>query len=118
MTARILNLGTGWSSMFSFTLQQLYPREGAPVTHWIEGCVGLRAGLDAVDKKEIFLFPSRIKFRFIDSPAYRLMTKTKLRGLYSASKLYRPSDRRLSAKLMPSFPDRCHVVSATDPHGR
>jgi CBS-domain-containing membrane protein len=31
----------------------------------------------------------------------------------------RPSDRRLSAKLAPNFSDRgCHVVSATDPHGR
>jgi hypothetical protein len=37
----------------------------------------------------------------------------------SASELYRPSDRRLSAKLVPTFADRgCHVVSVTDPHGR
>jgi hypothetical protein len=35
----------------------------------------------------------------------------------SASKLYRPSDRRFSAKLVPTFADRgCCVVSATDPH--
>jgi hypothetical protein len=41
---------------------------------------------------------------------------TKLRDLYSASELYRPSDRRLSAKLVPPFADRgCRVVSATDP---
>jgi hypothetical protein len=33
--------------------------------------------------------------------------------------LYRPSDRRLSAKLVPTFMDRgCHVVSVTDPYGR
>jgi hypothetical protein len=45
--------------------------------------------------------------------------KTKLRGLYSASKLYRPSDCRLSAKLVPTFADRgCHVVSVTDSYGR
>jgi hypothetical protein len=31
------------------------------------------------------------------------LTKTKLRGFYSASELYRPSDRRLSAKLIPTF---------------
>jgi hypothetical protein len=38
---------------------------------------------------------------------------------YSASELYRPSDRRMSAKLVPTFADReCRVVSATDPHGR
>jgi hypothetical protein len=35
-----------------------------------------------------------------------------------ASELYRPSDRRLSAKLVPTFVDRgCHVVSVTDPYG-
>jgi hypothetical protein len=40
---------------------------------------------------------------------------------WSASELYRPtkSDRRLSAKLVPTFADRgCRVVSATDPYGR
>jgi hypothetical protein len=37
----------------------------------------------------------------------------------SASELYRPSDRRLSAKLVPTLADKgCRVVSATDPHGR
>jgi hypothetical protein len=35
-----------------------------------------------------------------------------------ASELYRPSDRRLSAKLVPTFADTgCHVVSVTDPYG-
>jgi hypothetical protein len=37
----------------------------------------------------------------------------------SASELYRPSDRRLSAKRLPTFADKeCHVVSVTDPFGR
>jgi hypothetical protein len=37
----------------------------------------------------------------------------------SASELYRPNDRRLSAKLVSTFADRgCHVVSVTDPYGR
>jgi hypothetical protein len=37
----------------------------------------------------------------------------------SASELYRPSDRRLSAKWLPTFADReCHVVSVTDPYCR
>jgi hypothetical protein len=37
----------------------------------------------------------------------------------SASELYRPSDLRLSAKLVPTLVDRgCHVVSVTDPYGR
>jgi hypothetical protein len=37
----------------------------------------------------------------------------------SASELYRPSDRGLSAKLLPTFADRGrHVVSVPDPYGR
>jgi hypothetical protein len=37
----------------------------------------------------------------------------------SVSELYRPSDRRLLAKLVPTFADRgCQVVSMTDPNGR
>jgi hypothetical protein len=37
----------------------------------------------------------------------------------SASELYRPSDRRLSAKSLATFADKgCHVVSVTDPYGR
>jgi hypothetical protein len=36
----------------------------------------------------------------------------------SASELHRPSDRHLSAKLVPTFADRgSHVVSVTDPYG-
>jgi CBS-domain-containing membrane protein len=36
----------------------------------------------------------------------------------SASELYRPSDRRFSAKLLPTFADKGrHVVSVTDPYG-
>jgi hypothetical protein len=35
------------------------------------------------------------------------------------SDLYRPSDRRLSTKIVPIFANRgCHVVSVTDPYGR
>jgi hypothetical protein len=37
----------------------------------------------------------------------------------SYSELHRPSDRRLSAKLVATFVDiGCHVVSVTDPYGR
>jgi hypothetical protein len=37
----------------------------------------------------------------------------------SASELYRPSDRRLSAKWLPTFADKgCHVVSVMDPYSR
>jgi CBS-domain-containing membrane protein len=45
-------------------------------------------------------------------------TKTKTLWPESASKLYRSSDRRLSAKLVPTFADRgCHVISVTDSCG-
>jgi hypothetical protein len=30
------------------------PAERTPITHWIEGWVGLKAGLDSVKKKKIF----------------------------------------------------------------
>jgi hypothetical protein len=37
----------------------------------------------------------------------------------SVSELYRLSDHRLSAKLVPTFADiGCHVVRGTDPYGR
>jgi hypothetical protein len=37
----------------------------------------------------------------------------------SASELYRPNDRRLSAKSLPTFADKgCHVVSVMDPYSR
>jgi hypothetical protein len=42
-----------------------------------------------------------------------------LHGLEPASELYRPSDRRLSAKLVPTFADRgCHMVRLANPYGR
>jgi hypothetical protein len=35
------------------------------------------------------------------------------------SKRYRPSDRRLSTKLVPTFTDiECHMVNVADPYGR
>jgi hypothetical protein len=48
-----------------------------------------------------------------------VLTKKKAPWSESASELYRPSDRRLSAKWLPTFADRgCHVDSVTDPYGR
>jgi hypothetical protein len=45
--------------------------------------------------------------------------KNKLHGFSLQSELYRPNDRRLSAKLVPTLADKgCHVVSATNPHDR
>jgi hypothetical protein len=49
----ILYLGTRWTWVVSFTSRPLYPRGGAPGTHWIGSWVGLRAVLDAVVKRKI-----------------------------------------------------------------
>jgi hypothetical protein len=44
---------------------------------------------------------------------------TRLYEKESASELYRPSDRCLSARLVPAFAERgCHIISVTDPYGR
>jgi hypothetical protein len=48
---RILNLGTRWRWVVSFTLRPLYLQEEASCTHWIGGWVGTRAGLDAVTRR-------------------------------------------------------------------
>jgi hypothetical protein len=45
--------------------------------------------------------------------------RNKLRGMSPRANYTQQSDRRLSAKLVPTFADRgCHVVSVTDPYGR
>jgi hypothetical protein len=38
----------------SFTARPLYPRERAPGTHWIRGWVGPSAGLDDVEKGNVY----------------------------------------------------------------
>jgi len=52
ITTRILDLGTRceWSASRS---GRFTPRERVPGTHWIGGCVGTRAVLDAVVKGKI-----------------------------------------------------------------
>jgi hypothetical protein len=64
-----------------------------------------------------FVHYTRISHEYhTDRTLMGLTSKTKIHGL---SELYRLSDHRLSAKLVPTFEDRgCHVVSVTDPYGR
>jgi hypothetical protein len=38
--------------MATFTLRPLYPWGMSPMAHWIEGWVGLKAGMDAVEEKK------------------------------------------------------------------
>jgi hypothetical protein len=59
----------------------------------------------------------------LESTAYSILwllfLKEKTPWSESASEPYRPSDRRLSSKRLPTCADRrCHVVSVTDPYGR
>jgi len=44
----ILNLGTRWRWVVSFTPCLLYPWWKSAGTHWIRGWMGLRASLDVV----------------------------------------------------------------------
>jgi CBS-domain-containing membrane protein len=49
----------------------------------------------------------------------KLCQEKKIPWPESASKLFRPSDRHLSAKLVSTFAEKgCHVVSVTDTYGR
>jgi hypothetical protein len=61
----------------------------------------------------------RTRFKILTMYPSRVKKKLKLRGFSPQSELYRPSDRGLSAKLVPTLAARgCRVVSATNPHGR
>jgi hypothetical protein len=58
---------------------------------------------------------SRTNSSCTSSLADAMLAINKTRWLESASELYRPSDRPLTAKLVPTFADRgCHVVSVAD----
>jgi hypothetical protein len=58
-------------------------------------------------------------FNFAYTLRFIIKTVKKTRWPKSASELYRPSDRRLSTKLVSTFAGSgCRVVSATDPYGR
>jgi hypothetical protein len=53
IATHILDLGTRWRWVVSFTIRQLYPQKKVPGTHWIGGWVGPRAVLDMVVKRKI-----------------------------------------------------------------
>jgi hypothetical protein len=58
------------------------------------------------------------EFSFVEAKIY-LFIKKNLLGFESAIGLYRSSDRRRSAKLVPTLADRgCNLVSATNPSDR
>jgi hypothetical protein len=86
----------------------------------ISWCIVLRSVLRRAFmlKSNTFL---QTKIASINTCSFRENNKqNKLRGLSrQANYTDLPSDRRMSAKLVPTFANRgCRVVSATDPHGR
>jgi hypothetical protein len=58
-SATILDFGTRWRWVISFTSRPLYPWRNPPGTYWIGGCMGLRAVLDFVRKRK--LSPAEIR---------------------------------------------------------
>jgi hypothetical protein len=67
-SSTILDLGTRWRYVVSFTPRPLYPREITPGTHWTEGWVGPRTGLNDVEGRKI-LPPPGLEFRPLGRPA-------------------------------------------------
>jgi hypothetical protein len=55
MDPRILDLGTSWRWVDSFTPRPLYLQGKSPDTHWVGGWVGPRTGLDDVEEKIFYL---------------------------------------------------------------
>jgi hypothetical protein len=73
-------------------------------------------GIGSRDKKIIYLLPPEKQDAMYVIYIYK---RNLTPWSESATELYRPSDRRLSAKWLPTFADRgCHVVSVTDLYGR
>jgi hypothetical protein len=62
---------------------------------------------------------THLRFSFSGFPVRPIRLSCILYSVALVRELYLPSDRRLSAKLVPTFADRgCCVVTATDPHAR
>jgi hypothetical protein len=49
----ILNLGTRWKKLVSFTNRSLYPGGTDPITHWVRGSVGPKTGVNLAGKRNI-----------------------------------------------------------------
>jgi hypothetical protein len=63
-----LDLGTSWRS--TSRPGRFMPRERVTGTHWIGGWVGLRAGLDDLEKRKFLTLPG-LELRPLGRPAIR-----------------------------------------------
>jgi hypothetical protein len=55
---RILNLGTRWRKVTSFTPRPLYPGERTPGRHWVEDWMDFEACLGRGGEQKIIIIPS------------------------------------------------------------
>jgi hypothetical protein len=98
-------IGTIFSRQFSFSSQISFAQCSLPICY-LEQCNRLIWGCHTPH------------FRKKQSALNYLVAKNQTPWPESAIELYRPSDRRLSAKLVPTFSDRgCRMVSVMDPYG-
>jgi hypothetical protein len=67
----ILDLGSRWRRVVSFTPCRFTPGERAPGIHWIGGWVGPRAGLDAVENGRILYYTTGNRTRAVHLGARR-----------------------------------------------
>jgi hypothetical protein len=125
----ILSLGTKWWQVVIFTFRPLYlppPGEKSPGTYRTGGWEGPIVAPDVVFQTVQFQLRKYVKTAFPwKLHEKQVMTKSHTKSIISqiytpwsesASELYRPSHRRLSAELLRAFVDRgCRVVSMTDP---
>jgi hypothetical protein len=100
--------------VFTFSRQPDQTRSAFPVLRATAAKFGLQADL-------VQFHPQ--PWKASANPTSLVVTAASSAGIKqwpeSASELYRPSDSRLSAKLVPTFADRgCHAVSVTNPYCR
>jgi hypothetical protein len=95
---------------FSFT-----EHSTAAVLHWLGVNTNTLRDLDQLRRRsQSFQYAYKEAEKFVMHPH-----KKKTPWSESAIELYRQSDRRFSAKWLPTFADKgCHVVGVTDPYGR
>jgi hypothetical protein len=112
-----LNLCTAWRLAVSFKFLPLYTSENAPVNPLMGGWVDSRTCLDVPEQRKISCpsqEPNHVRVsaacrytdRVIRNICINLVCNKRIPWFESARELYWPSDRRLSAKLVPIFLER------------
>jgi hypothetical protein len=87
MSSSILDLGTRWRWSASRP-NRFTPGEITPGTHWIGGCVGHRAGLDAVERKILACRESNTGHPARGPSLYRLLFWNRIMDIYVGMHVY------------------------------